>query len=117
METKRPSKGQETKPIKSEQVPCGKESLVPSNETKMEDPQQTKSRRRRKRSSKHVNIIETPIEILGHEPIQEMVEESQKPLETTPQMVPNSISNLNKENWVKKLWEGVCKVNETKENK
>ena len=32
-------------------------------------------------------------------------------------MVPNSISELTKENWVKSLWDEVCKANETIENK
>ena len=31
------------------------------------------------------------------EPLREMVEESQKPLETTPLMVPNSVSKLTEE--------------------
>ena len=32
-------------------------------------------------------------------------------------MVPNSILELKKENWVKSLWEEVCKANETTKNK
>ena len=60
METNRPSKGQEMRPIKSEQIPSGQDNLVPTIETKIEDPQQTKSCRRKKRTSKHVTIIETP---------------------------------------------------------
>ena len=46
-----------------------------------------------------------------------MVEKSHRPLETTQQMVPKSISYLTKENWVKSLWEEVCKANETTKNK
>ena len=105
METSRSFEGQETKPNGSEQVPCGQDNLVPSNETKIEDPQQTKSRRRRKRTCKRVNIIETPTEMRGQESIQETVEGSQRPLETVPTMVPNNISELIEENWVKSLWE------------
>ena len=39
METNYPFKGQDSKPIGSEQVPSGQNNLVPSMETKMEDPQ------------------------------------------------------------------------------
>ena len=46
----------------------------------MESPQQSKSHRRRARTSKQVKIIKTPLEIHKHESIQEtlqeMVEES-----------------------------------------
>ena len=80
-----------------------------------------KSHRRRTRTSKQVKIIETPMETHVHEsiqePLQEMVEESQRPLETTPLMVPNSISKLTKENWVKSLWEEAKKANEIAKNK
>ena len=46
-----------------------------------------------------------------------MVEESQRPLETTPLMVSNSISKLTKENWVKSLWEEVKIASEVANNK
>ena len=49
--------------------------------------------------------------------MREMVEESQRPLEIVPIMVPNIISKLTKENWMKSLWEEVCKANETTKNK
>ena len=117
METNRPFEGQEPKPIGSERVPSGQDNLVPSMETKREDPQQTKSRRRRKRTSKHVNIIETPTKMSEQESTWETVEEALRPLEMTPQMVPNSILELTEENWVKSSWEEVCKANKTKENK
>ena len=32
-------------------------------------------------------------------------------------MVPNSISELTKENWVKSLWEKICKANKKTKNK
>ena len=51
------------------------------------------------------------------EPVKEMAEESQKPLKTTPLMVPNSVSELTKENWVRSLWEEVRKAKETAHNK
>ena len=51
------------------------------------------------------------------EPIQEMVEEFQRPLEIVPTMVPNSVSELTEEKWVKSLWEEVQKANETNKNK
>ena len=38
--------------------------------------------------------------------------EHQKPLETTPLMVPNSVSELTEENWAKSLWEEVRKAKE-----
>ena len=51
------------------------------------------------------------------EPLKEMIGESQKPLETTPLMVPNNFSELTKENWVRSLWEKVRKVKKTTHNK
>ena len=121
METNKPFEGPKIEPNGSEQVPNGQENLVPSNATKMESPQQSKSRRRRTKTSKQVKIIENPMEMPVHEsiqePLQEMVEESQRPLETTPLMVPNSISELTEENWVKSSWEEVKNANETTNNK
>ena len=121
METNRPFEGHETTPNGSEQVPNGQENLVPSNETKTKSPQQSKSHRRRTKTSKQVKITKTPIETPVHEstkePLQETVEESQRPLETTPQMAPNNILEVTKENWVKSLWDKVCKANETTKNK
>ena len=61
--------------------------------------------------------METPVHESIQEPLQETVEESQRPLKTTPLMVPNSISELTKENWVKSLWEEVKKANEITNNK
>ena len=52
METNKPFEGHETKPNGSEQMPNGQENLVPSNETKMESPQQSKSHMRRTKTSK-----------------------------------------------------------------
>ena len=46
-----------------------------------------------------------------------MAEESQKPLEATPLMVPNSVSELTEENWVKSLWEEVKQAKETAHHK
>ena len=63
METSKSFEGQQTKLIESEQVPHGQENLVPTNETKMEDPQQIKSCRRRKRTFEHAKKIETPTEM------------------------------------------------------
>ena len=76
METNRSIKGQETKLIGSEQVPSGQHNLNPSMEKKMEDPQQIKSHGKRKKTSRHVNIIETPTEMPKQQLIWKMVEES-----------------------------------------
>ena len=51
------------------------------------------------------------------EPMKEMAEESQKPLEATPLRVPNSVSELTEENWVRSLWEEVRKAKEAAHNK
>ena len=50
--------------------------------------------------------METCVHELIQEPLQEIVEESQRPLETTLLMVSNSISKITKENWVKSLGGG-----------
>ena len=76
MENNKPIEGQETKSFGGKQVPSGQENLVPTNETKKEGPQQTKNRRRWKRTSKQVNIAETPTEIHESKPIREMVDKS-----------------------------------------
>ena len=60
--------------------------------------------------------METPLHESIQEPLQETIEESQRPLETTPLMVSNSILELTKENWVKSLWEEVKKANKTANN-
>ena len=78
METNRPFKGHETQPNRSEHVPSGQENIVPSNETKMESPQQSKTCRRRFRTSKYVKIIETPMGTPVHESIQEPLQETIK---------------------------------------
>ena len=87
----------------------------------MESPRQSKSRRRRTRISKQVEISETPKTPVHGETIQEpspeMDGEHQKPLETTPLMVPNSVSELTEENWVKSLWEEVRKAKENAHHK
>ena len=44
---------------------------------------------------------------MNQNPVQEMVEESQGPLETLSKMVPISILEPLEENWVKRLWEEV----------
>ena len=99
-------------------MPRGQDNLVPSIETKIEDPQQqTKSCRRQKRTFKQANIIETPTKILEPKPIKEMVKEILKLLEIVSKMVPNSISEPSKENWVKSLWEEVWKANEVRDSK
>ena len=60
------------------------------------------NRRRRKRTSKQVNIIKMPTHLLEMEPTREMEKKSQRPLE---------------ENWVKILWEEVRRANKSKDNK
>ena len=52
MEMNKPFEGHETQPYRSEQVPSRQENLIPSNETKMESPQQSKSHRRRTKTFK-----------------------------------------------------------------
>ena len=71
METNKPFEGQETKTIEREQVPSGQDNLVPSNETKIVDPRQTKNCRRSNKTSKRVKIKETPMETPVHESIQD----------------------------------------------
>ena len=61
--------------------------------------------------------METPTKMPEQETIQETFEESQRPLEIVPTMVPKSISEVIEENQVKSLWEEVCKANETTKNK
>ena len=97
METSRSSEGHEMKLNRDEPLSSGQINLIPSNETKMESPQPSKSCRRRTKIKKQVEFMETPKETPVHEetiqePLKEMVEESQKPLEATPLMVPNSVS-------------------------
>ena len=122
METNKPSEGHETKLNRDKQLSSGQRNLIPSNETKMKSPQPSKSPRRRTRTSKQVKIIDTPIETPVHEetiqePLKEMDDKSQKLLEATPLMVPNSVSELTEENWVRSLWEEVRKAKETVHNK
>ena len=52
-----------------EKYPKGSENLVQTKETKIESPQQTKSHKRRKRTSKQVNITKTPMELPEIEPM------------------------------------------------
>ena len=58
METSKPSEGHEMKLNKDEPLSSGQRNLIPSNEIKMESPQPSKSRRRRTKTSKQVEITE-----------------------------------------------------------
>ena len=86
-------------------------------ETKTKSPQQTNSRRRRKQTSKNVNVTTLPTELPEQEPTMEKSEETKRPMENLSETVPNSVFELKEENWVKNLWEEVRKANESKDNK